>query len=360
MQGKDLTNEEEKFICENNIGGIVLFARNLDNPKQIHQLISRLQSLRKKQLDQAPLFIATDMEGGRVSSLSAPFTIWPSLNKVSALNSTSVAFRMAQCMGAELSAVGINVDFAPCVDVLTNPQNHLIGDRSAGTTADQVGKITSALVRGYIKSGIIPCAKHFPGHGNTIADSHEELPVDSISIQDLTNQLLPPFKKVFKSRLDMVMTAHIKFPAIDPDWPVTLSEKFLKNFLRNDIRYRNLVLADDLEMKALSKNYDRQKIPVLALKAGIDMLLYCHEPASCAPAFDAVMAAANTKELDMLALGKIHERILQIKKSKLTQPDPIPFTEAEQIIGHTDHMALAQAIVEGRILESPGGSDDSN
>lgn len=354
LKGPDLTPDEEKFLVEKNIGGVVLFARNYQNLKQLHQLVSRLQGLRKKLPDQAPFFIATDMEGGRIASLGAPFTRWPSMKKLSDLNSTSLAFNMAQSMGEELAAAGFNVDFAPCVDVLTNPKNQLIGDRSAGDNPDQVGKIASALVRGFIKADIIPCAKHFPGHGNTIVDSHEDLPVDNISLKDLTDKLIPPFKKVFKSRLDMVMTAHIKFPAVDADWPATLSEKFLKKMVREDFRYRNLIIADDLEMKALSKNYKREEIPVRALKAGIDLLMYCHLPESCADAYEAVAAAGARKELDMLAVTKSADLVMKIKKEKIKNLDPLPYEEVEKIIGSDENKKIAEAIEQGRIPEGIG------
>src|SRR6185312_6802728 len=124
-------------------------------------------------------------------------------------------------------------------DVLTNPKNVLIGDRSLSADAEQVAKLASALVRGYIKGGVIPCAKHFPGHGNTVIDSHEDLPVENADLQRLRDVELVPFKKVFRARLDMVMTAHIKYPKVDAEWPVTLSEKFIQEILRKELRYRN-------------------------------------------------------------------------------------------------------------------------
>ena len=215
VSGHSLTNDEKKFIIENNISGIVLFGRNVSEPKQIRDLCAEIQSLRHKMADRAPLFIGIDMEGGRVHRLKKPFTQWPPLKNIGDLDAPTVAFHFAHRMGVELMSVGINLDFAPCVDVFTNPKNTVIGDRAVSSDPHQVEKMASALVRGYIKSGILSCAKHFPGHGHTIADSHEELPVEENTLEQLHKVELVPFKKALRSRVDMVMTGHILFKNID-------------------------------------------------------------------------------------------------------------------------------------------------
>ncbi len=149
-----------------------------------------------------------------------------SLRKLGDLDAPTVSFHFANRMGLEMKAVGINLDFAPCVDIFTNSANTVIGDRSISSDPEMVAKHASALVRGYIKAEIITCAKHFPGHGNTIVDSHEDLPVENLDLKRLEDLELIPFKRTFKSRVDMVMTSHIQFPKIDPDWPVD----FVGNF----------------------------------------------------------------------------------------------------------------------------------
>lgn len=289
------------------------------------------------------------MEGGRVARLKAPFTEWPSLAKLAELDSTSVAFRFGQAMGEELAAVGINVNFSPCVDLLTNEKNDLIGDRSLGNDPDLVSKLASAIVRGFIKSGVIPCAKHFPGHGGTSVDSHIDLPIDEVDEKTLQAIMLPPFKKVFRARLDMVMTAHVKYPHLDDQWPATLSEKILKGLLREDLRYRNLVVADDLDMKALTKNFNTKLIPIRALQAGVNILMYCHDQDSCAAALETVQSAASSKELDLLAINNSYDLIMKIKKEKLSQDDLGNFESTQNAIGHTDHKALAEGILNGNV-----------
>lgn len=352
LAGQSLTSDEKKFITENNIGGVVLMGRNCVEPKQIRDLCAEIQSLRHKMADRAPLFIGIDMEGGRVHRLKPPFTQWPPLKKIGDLDAPTAAFHFTQKLGAELMAIGINLDFAPCIDVYTNPKNTVIGDRAISTDPYQVEKMSSALVRGFIKAGVISCVKHFPGHGNTIVDSHEELPVEESDLKRLHEVELVPFKKALRSRTEMVMTSHILFKNIDPKWPVTFSELFLKKMIREEFKYRGLIITDDLDMKAMLNHYSREQIPVNAFKAGADMLLYCNDPSSPVIAVEAVTSAIAQGQLDKAQLENSRSRILDLKKIKLLQPDPRPIDEAMMVIGCEEHMSLAACIARG---EMPAG-----
>lgn len=298
-----------------------------------------------------PPFIAIDMEGGRVHRLKAPFTQWPSLAKLGALDSTSVAFKFANFMGLELRAMGINLDFAPCIDVLTNKDNALIGDRSFGSDPEFVAKMASALVRGYIKAGIIPCAKHFPGHGNTIIDSHEDLPIDDTPLATLQEREMIPFKKTFRARMDLVMTAHILYKEVDPKMPATLSPKFIKEILRKDLRFRGLVISDDLDMKALRNHYKREEIPVMALQAGCDLLLYCNEFDSPPLALEMVRKAIAEKKIDEAQLKESLKKVAELKKEFVENCAPLEMSEAAKVIGNPDHLRLAKAIMDGSVPE---------
>ncbi|MEQ1721531.1 MAG: beta-N-acetylhexosaminidase [Pseudobdellovibrio sp.] len=351
VSGAALTESEKKFIVENNISGVVLFARNCIEPKQIRDLCAEIQSLRHKMKDKAPLFIGIDMEGGRVHRLKPPFTQWPALKKIGDLDAPTVAFHFTQRMGTELMAVGINLDFAPCIDVYTNPANTVIGDRAVSTDPHQVEKMASALVRGYIKSGVLSCAKHFPGHGHTIIDSHEELPIEDADMARLNEVELVPFRKALRSRVDMVMTAHILFKNVDPKWPVTLSEIFLKKMMRDDLKYKGLVITDDLDMKAMAKHYDKDQIPIRAMQAGADLLLYCNEPDSPPVAIEGLMSAVAQGQLNKSDLEQTHKKIMDVKKLKLLNPDPRPIEDAMQIIGCDEHKYLADCIRNGKMPE---------
>ena len=351
ISGHSLTNEEKRFIVDNNIGGVCLFGRNVAEPKQVHELCSEIQSLRHQQEDKLPLFIGIDMEGGRVHRLKKPFTTWPALKKLGDLNVPTLSFHFAHKMGLELKAVGINLDFAPCVDVFTNPLNTVIGDRSISSDPELVAKHISALVRGYIKADVISCAKHFPGHGNTIVDSHEDLPIENLDLDRLETCELIPFKKSFKARVDMVMTSHIKFPKIDPDWPVTLSETFVQKIIRDECRFKGLIVTDDLGMKAMTKHYGIEEVPVRALEAGVDLLLYCNDPEVPPQALEALIDAAAQGRLTEDRLKDSFERIVEFKKTRMQNPDPLPLMEALEVVGNPEHLRLAEAIQKGEIPE---------
>lgn len=349
VSGHTLTAEEKKFIVENNISGVVLFSRNVSEPQQVRELCAEIQSLRHQTIDKTPLYVAIDMEGGRVARLKSPFTQWPPLKKLGDIDSPTVSFNFSRAMGQELKAVGINLDFAPCIDVFTNPKNTVIGDRAISSNPEMVAKHTSALIRGYMKSEVIACAKHFPGHGDTVIDSHLDLPVENADRARLEKVELLPFKKAFKSRLDMLMTAHIRFPKIDPEWPVTLSEIFLKQILREEMRYDGLIITDDLDMKALASHYDRAKIPVRALQAGADLVLYCNEPESPPRAIEGIAKALSDGQLKKSDLEQTYKKILAMKDEAIPNPDPAPWKDSLKWIGHSDHSKLAQAIAKGEV-----------
>lgn len=344
ISGHSLTSEEKKFIVENNISGVVLFARNVATPQQIYELCQEIQDLRHQMADRSPLFIGIDMEGGRVHRLKPPFTQWPALKTIGDLDAPTVAYQFAYQMGLELMSVGINLDFAPCVDIYNNPLNTVIGDRAVSTDPLMVEKMTSALVRGYLKSGIFSCAKHFPGHGYTVIDSHEELPIEDFDLKRLNEVELIPFKKAFRSKVDMVMTGHISFPKVDPQWPVTLSEIFLKKLIKDEYKYRGLIITDDLDMKAMAKHYDKAEIPVRSFEAGCDLLLYCNEPASPPRALEAVAQAIESGRLSKAALEASHTKVLAAKKDKPGMINNLTFQQAMDVVGHKDHKYLADCL----------------
>lgn len=348
LSGEELTQNEAQFIVENNIGGVILFDRNLKSVEQIHKLITDIQQLRYKLPEKAPLFVSVDMEGGRVHRLKEPFTKWPAVKNLGDMGSSNVTFQFTQLMGRELKAIGFNLDYAPCVDVLMNPENEVIGDRALSSDPEQVALLSSAMVRGYIKSDVLTCAKHFPGHGYTKVDSHFDLPVDERTIADLEKHGdLEPFKKVIKARVDMIMTAHIKYPNIDPQFPVTLSALFIKQFLREALRYRGIIITDDLDMKALTKNFPIEEIPVMALQAGATMLLYCNEPASPVKAVKNIAKAVSEGQLDEATLRENYDLVAKTKVKKFKNPiEPFSMDKAKAIIGRKEHQEFAKAVAE--------------
>ncbi len=344
ISGKSLTESEKNFIVKNNIGGVILFGRNVESPKQVHALNTEIQALSKLKESKAPLWIGVDMEGGRVARLRAPLTVWPPLQRLGEIDSAHLSFQYSFAMGTELLSLGFNLDFAPVLDVFTNPKNTVIGDRSIGSDAELVSKHGSALVRGYIKSGIVPCGKHFPGHGNTLLDSHEELPIETITLAELEARELIPFRKAFRSQLEMVMTAHIRYTNLDSENCATLSAYVIQTLLRDSLRYQGLIITDDLGMKAISKYIPTDEVPLRALNAGHDLLLYCNEPQAPEIAIESIAKSLKDKRLDEAQLRPRVKRILDFKKGQLNS-EFSDWETTEKLIGCEDHQKIRESLL---------------
>ena len=351
IEGTELSKNEQEFIVSQNIGGIILMGRNCKSPEQIHKLCSEIQLLRHKTHFKTPLFCSIDMEGGRVARLKSPFTQWPPLKKLGDIDSPSLAFNMAMLMGRELRAVGINLDFAPCVDVLTNKNNKAIGDRSLSDDPEVVARLASALVRGFMKSEVMTCAKHFPGHGNTIVDSHDELPIEEANIDRLTQVELIPFKKAIRSRVDFIMMSHVLFKNIDANYPSSLSQIMIQKILREELRFRGLIITDDLDMKAMTKTVAPEEIPVRAFEAGCDVLLYCNDPSIPPKAIAALEKAVAIGRISLSRVEESYQRVQKVKRESILTIDPLPWSEVKETIGNVEHQKIAEAIEQGKVPE---------
>ncbi len=336
LSGHTLTSEEKDFIVENDIGGVTLFGRNVQSPDQIANLTGQIQELSKHTNSRLPFVIGIDMEGGRVHRLKDPFTIWPAMQKLGLSDSPQLAFDVGKAIASELAAVGINLDYTPCLDVLINSDNEIIGDRSFGSNPDHVAKIASGLVRGFKKAGVMTCVKHFPGHGYTSIDSHEDLPVDDRTWEQLYQTEASAYKKVFKTKVEFLMTGHILFEKIDPENPVTLSKKFLDYYLRGELGYKHLIMTDDLDMKALSKNHSASELTYMAFEAGADIFLFCNEPKSYVAAMKSMQDRLG--QLDPDRINSTFQKIDNLKKKFSESWNPPGF----EVIGCSEHKDLAE------------------
>jgi beta-N-acetylhexosaminidase len=269
------------------------------------------------------------MEGGRVQRLKEPFTVWPPMRKLGDHGSTTLAFDFARALGKELKAVGINFNFSPCTDTLLNNDNDVIGDRAFSDDHESVGKFASSVIRGFKKEGVLSCIKHFPGHGYSAIDSHDSLPVDERSLEEIHE--IEAFKKALRAKPEFIMPAHISFPKVDADYPATLSEVWIKDILIEDWRCRSFLISDDLDMGALSHfGFDMMVKRIYNL--GFHQLLFCHGHEKAKEALDLIFESC---ELDETRLNQI----LDLKES-ISLLGPESFDEA--IIGHEDHKAIAQ------------------
>jgi beta-N-acetylhexosaminidase len=268
ISGLALTEGEKAFLRDEKVGGVVLGAHNFSDPAQLAELVNSIQALR----DEWPLFIATNHEGGKATSFSKGFTAFPSMWDLSRYNSPKLTYEVHAVMAKELSACGVNLSFSPVCDVRTNANSKVSAERAFGESVEEVDKHVSAAIRGWQTSGVLGCAKHFPGHGDTMKDSRDELPLMKNSVMDLRAREVQPFVKAVKSRVEMVMMAHLQVDALDEKLPTSLSPKAYE-FLRDETKFTKIVLTDDMELGALSR-WESGEAAVTAIQAGADMLLY--------------------------------------------------------------------------------------
>jgi beta-N-acetylhexosaminidase len=314
LPGPELEAQEAGFLAACHAGGVIFFSHNLVNPEQIYFLCRTLWEHRQADL---PPFIAIDQEGGRVHRLPEPFTHFPPAAAVGRAQRADLAYQVGLATARELAAVGINLDFAPVLDVLSNPRNPVIGDRSFGSDPSQVAPMGWRVIEGLRSGGVIPCGKHFPGHGDTTKDSHLELPVVNRTIESVRAVELVPFAHACRNAIESLMTAHVLFPALDQTCPATLSQAIMTGLLRRELNYDGVVFTDDLEMKAISAHYGPGEAAVLAVEAGADVLLFCHDLAQAAAAFESLLARA---EKDARVRQRVEEsfgRIEGLKKRYL-------------------------------------------
>jgi beta-N-acetylhexosaminidase len=256
------------------VAGAILFKRNIGTLEGLRGLNRDLKKIGGRRF-----LIAIDEEGGRVSRLPPtalklpPADFWGKFYERE--KDLRLVTRMGRLLGRELKSVGVNLDFAPVLDVHSNPKNPIIGDRAFSSDPKTAAKVALAFAEGLKRAGILTCGKHFPGHGDTETDSHVTLPKVPRSRASLDRIELLPFRKAVAARIPMLMTAHVVYRALDPKLPATLSPKILQDLLRKTMGYRGVVISDDLQMKAVSRNFAPDEAAVLALAAGCDLLLVC-------------------------------------------------------------------------------------
>lgn len=336
VTGHSLSADHAKFIREARIGGVVYFAHNYDNPVQIAEFSNQIQECRRD----LPLFIAVDHEGGKVQRFRKGFTRIPDARTLAQNGSPAQVFSVAEIIAKELAAVGVNVNFCAIADINTNPSNPVIGDRAFGDTEETVSAYVTAMVRGHLTQGVLPCVKHFPGHGDTHLDSHFALPTVNTSLDILKQREFKPFLKAFKSKCPLVMSAHIINPNIDSLFPATLSSKTLKGILRQELRFSKVIISDDMEMKAIADHYGIDDAPVLALEAGCDLLCYRSEDAA-KRAHEALIRALDSGKLKPETVFEAVARVLDLKKEHLVPFQVISPEEAPKKVGLPEYTVIA-------------------
>jgi beta-N-acetylhexosaminidase len=276
FDGKSLPASLSRWLGCGQVGGVVLFSRNIESPAQVRGLCREIRSAAGRS-NPLPL-IAVDQEGGRVARFKdPPFTWFPPARACSLFccRNEDVAEAAGAATAAELRAVGIDVNFAPVLDVDSNPANPVIGDRAFSDDPAVAATLGIAFARGSLSRGILPVAKHFPGHGDTSADSHIDLPVVRAGKETLLRRELLPFRRAVRTGILAIMTAHVMYPALDRALPATLSRAILHGLLRTRLRFRGTVISDALEMRAIADRYGIGEAAALAVTAGCDVVLVC-------------------------------------------------------------------------------------
>ncbi|KAA0561802.1 beta-N-acetylhexosaminidase [Bacillus sp. CH30_1T] len=301
------------LIQEHKVGGFIFFSDNLSGPRQTVQFLNYMK--KDNVNNPLPLLLSVDQEGGKVTRLPGGLVNFPTNKKIGALNDPDVSFEVGTILGKELKEYGFNLDFAPVLDVNSNPNNPVIGDRSFSDHPDIVSELGIQTMRGIQSEGILSTIKHFPGHGDTSVDSHLELPVVNKSIQELESLELIPFKEAINNGADLVMVAHILLPKIDDTYPSSLSKNVITDLLRKKLNYNGVVITDDMTMKAITNNYGMGQATVQSVKAGSDLILIAHDYNKALAAIDALKKAVQNGEISEGRIDASVSRIIELKQA---------------------------------------------
>ncbi|MDE2485159.1 MAG: beta-N-acetylhexosaminidase [candidate division NC10 bacterium] len=337
FEGHTPSKALETFVRDLAPGGLILFGRNLGSPEEIAVLTDALQAA-----SSTPLFLAIDQEGGKVARLQAPFTRWPSAETVGAAGSAELTYAMAASIARELVTVGINMNMAPVLDVLTNPANPVMAGRTYGSDPHRVAEHGIAFFRGLADHEVVAVGKHFPGHGDTTIDSHLALPVVPHDSDRLSAVELVPFATAISAGIPALMTAHLLVPALDPKQPATLSRPILTDLLREQIGFCGLVISDDLLMQGIADSTPPGEAAVRCLDAGGDLMLICQDEAAQRQALHAVTEAVETGRLSEARVRVSCDRIAKAKAQYLRRKRAASAEEIRAVVGCDAHQRLAE------------------
>ncbi|HVP67193.1 MAG TPA: beta-N-acetylhexosaminidase [Anaeromyxobacteraceae bacterium] len=327
-------SKEVLALVRRGVYGVILFGRNVESPRQIAELSGAL-----KRAAGRPLLVSIDQEGGRVARLRGRqgFTEMPPMRALGGTGDEALAREVGALFGRELRAVGIDQDYAPVVDVDTNPANPVIGDRSFGSDPELVSRMGAALAAGLQSEGVAACAKHFPGHGDTRQDSHHDLPRLPHGLERLEAVELVPFRALARAGVASVMTAHVVFEALDPSRPATLSRPVM-NLLRGYCGFDGPAVSDDLEMSAVSSFFTLEEGVTGAIAAGVDGLLVCHTAELQHEAIDILRRAVEEGRIPEARIAEARSRVERLLRWAGPPPDP---RLAAEKVRTRDHLALA-------------------
>ena len=335
FQGTSLPGELRELLAQG-LAGVAIFPRNFTSLEGLRRLTGEIRNAAGR-----PVLIGTDQEGGTRFALKEPFTVWPTPTELGLINDANLVERMARAMAQELRAVGCNLDFAPMLDLAVNPSSPVTLERSFGADGGKVARLGVAFVRGLAAEGVLACAKHYPGHGDTQVDPHEDLPVFQGEMARLRGVELVPFAGAIAAGVPVVMTAHILLPKIDAEWPASLSRRMLTGVLRQEMGFGGVILADDLGMGAIARRYGAGEAAIAAFRAGTDIVALCHDWSAVRPAIEAVAKSYQRGTLDAAEGQTSHERT---ERARVASESARRETPSLDVVGGPEHRALADEI----------------
>ncbi len=333
-----------RTLVADGIFGAILFKRNVGTVEETAELCRHLKELARR-----PFILSVDQEGGRVARLrGAPFVALPPMRELGRRGDEALIERVGRLLALELRAVGFDWDFAPVLDVDTNPLNPVIGDRAFSEDPHQVARLGVALARGLEAGGVASCAKHFPGHGDTSQDSHLALPRLPHDLERLRRMELIPFRAYALAKLASVMTAHVIFEALDPGIPATMSAKVLDGVLRHELGFGGVLVSDDLEMKAIADHFSVPEAAVLGTLAGVDLFLVCHHADVQRGAIEAVVQAVESGRIPRSRILEANARL-----DALLARFAHPAGNHLSWLGDAEHRRLAEGLVATQVGRDP-------
>ena len=343
FSGSTIPDDLRLVAREFGLGGVVLFDRNVEAPQQIAELAYEAQKLSSE----LPLWVSIDQEGGRVARLREPFTVWPPMQTLGRSGEATLTRQFAKALAAELLTVGISLDFAPVLDVHTNAGNPVIGDRALSENANTVAHLGGEMIAALQAGGVAACGKHFPGHGDTTVDSHHGLPVVDHGHDRLREVELVPFREAVARDVAMIMTAHVLYPALDPDVPATISSRIVSGLLRDEMGFGGVVATDDMSMRGIAEGRSIDSSSVEAIAAGCDMVLLCEPSVEKQMAtLEGIIHAVEGGGLSLTRVEDALTRGRKVKERFLSQmPDwrPPPPQGMERL-GCDEHVAVAASM----------------
>lgn len=311
FSGVDISDHTVELINKYKVGGFILFSRNIEDERQTLELLNQLKL--ENSNNDIPLFLSIDEEGGKVSRLPNSYVKIPEAIKFGDIDNKSISYELGEILGKRVKTLGFNLNFAPVLDIYSNKENIVIGSRAYGTTIEKVKNNGIQVMEGIRSTKVIPAVKHFPGHGDTSMDSHVDLPRVNKTLVELESLELIPFKKAIENEAEMVMIAHILYPAIDEHYPATMSKSIIQDVLRNKMKYEGVVVSDDMTMGAILKNYSLEEGVLQFIKSGGDIALVCHGKDNPVLVINNIIDAVNSGEISE---DEVNEKVYRIIKLK--------------------------------------------